>query len=51
VSFWGSEGGVTDSACPHWAIDIAVGSIAASVAEEKVKLKTPTSTITQVTEW
>jgi len=42
---------VADSVCPHSANDIAVGSISASVAEEHVKLKTRTSTITQVTEW
>jgi len=42
---------VADSACPHSANDIVVGSISASVAEEHVKPKTPTSTITQVTEW
>ena len=32
---------VADSPCPHWANDIAVGSIGASVAEEIIKLKTP----------
>jgi hypothetical protein len=42
---------VADSACPHWANDIPVGSIDASVAVELIKLKTLTSSITQVTEW
>ena len=42
---------VADSACPHWANDIAVGSIGGSVAEEVIKLKTRTSNITQATEY
>jgi hypothetical protein len=32
---------VADSACPHWANDIAVGSIGASVAGQHVKAEDP----------